>query len=433
MKQATKRGLRVAAIAAAGALTLGTLTACSSGASDTGTFTIWFSSDAKSAQYAGWQAALDAFKAAHPKLTINVEQKGFKVLEEGGNTMLDSNSAPDVTEWNKGNSSAGTASDAGLLTNLNDYAKKYGWDKNVPASALQVGQYTKGLMGSGDIYGVPAYGEYVSYFYNADMLKAQGIDPATLTTDAALTAAFDKFVAAGTTPIASGDYMGVHLAYALALSKASNTWTNSYQFFQGAATNFNGPEFTYASDTIKAWVDKKYINGATAGAGSKDTDAVANFVTGKSPFLVGGTWLDQEIGTKSSFNWNKFLVPGNLSVGSAGNLWVVPSKSKNKDLAAEFINLTLQPASQNAMANAGGLPLFVDIKTVTNPTTLKTLPLFTTLVSKNALGFYPDWPVAGYYKVLKSSVDELIGGTQTPAQYRDSIGKYYNANKPATK
>lgn len=432
MKQATKRGLRVAAVAAASALTLSALTACA-GASDSGKFTIWFSSDAKSAQYAGWQAALTEFKAAHPKLDVQVEQKGFKVLEEGGNTMLDSNSAPDVTEWNKGNSSAGTASQAGLLVNLKDYAKKYGWDTKLPASAKQVGQYTNGLMGSGDLYGVPAYGEYVGIFYNADMLKAQGIDPASLTSVDALTAAFDKFVAAGTTPLASGDYMGVHLAYALELSKADATWVNSYQFFQGAATNFNDAQFTYASDTIKAWVAKKYISAATAGAGSKAEDAVANFVNGKQPFLVGGTWLDKEIGDGAKFNWNKALFPGNLAVGSAGNLWVIPSKSKNKDLAAEYINLTLGAASQNAMANAGGIPLFADTASITNATTKKTLPLFNTLVQKNALGFYPDWPVAGYYKVLKSSVDELIGGTQTPAQYRDTIGKYYNSNKPATK
>ena len=432
MKQATKRGLRVAAIAAAGALTLGGLTACSS-TNDTGTFTVWWYSGKDTAQYAAWTAALDTFKAAHPKLTVNFEFKTWEQIEKSGNSILDSNEVPDVSEWNKGNGTAGAASAAGLLTNLNDYAKKYGWDKSLPASAKQVGQYTNGLMGSGDLYGVPSYGEYVGYFYNADMLKAQSIDPASLTSLSALTAAFDKFVAAGVTPLASADYMLVHLAYLLTLNQADTAWVNSYEFFQGAATNFNDPNFTLASDTLKLWVDKKYI--AADASGAKADDAVAAFTSGKSPFMAAGTWLDSTVAkAATSFTWGKFLAPGNkISVGSAGNIWVIPAKSKNKDLAAEFINLTLQPASQNIMANNGGIPLFADIKSVTDKTTLKTLPLFNTLVSTNGLGFYPDWPVTGYYDILKGAVIDLVSGKATPAQYRDAIGAYYNKNKPATK
>jgi len=82
------------------------------------------------------------------------------------------------------------------------------------------------------------------------------------------------------------------------------------------------------------------------------------------------------------------------------------------------------------MANDGGLPLLANIDNVTDPTTLKTLPLFNELVANNGLGFYPDWPVSGYYDILKAAVIDLVAGNTTPEQYRQAIGSYYEENKP---
>ena len=374
MKKTTKRGLKVAAIAAAGALAVAGLTACSGGSSSK-TFTVWWYSGEDTAQYKAWTAALEELKAAHPDVTVK--------FEKSGNSILDSDKAPDVSEWNKGNGTAGAASAAGLLTNLNDYAKKYGWDKSLPASAQAVGRYTDGLMGSGDLYGVPTYGEYVGYFVNDDLLQANGIDAATLTDDAAFTAALDKLKGAGVQPISAADYMLVHLAYNLALNKADQDWVNAYQFFT-SAVDFNDAAFTYSSDTLKSWTDKGYIPASASGATADD--AVAAFTNGTAAFMPGGTWLDSTVAGAAKFNWSKILAPGNkVSTGSAGNVWVIPAKGHNADLAAEFINLTLSEKYQNMMADDGGLPLLAT-STPTDPTTLKTLPLFQQLVADNGLG-----------------------------------------------
>ena len=48
----------------------------------------------------------------------------------------------------------------------------------------------------------------------------------------------------------------------------------------------------------------------------------------------------------------------------------------------------------------------------------------------NGLGFYPDWPVSGYYDILKAAVIDLVAGNTTPAEYREAIGSYYEENKP---
>lgn len=425
--KSSKRGLRVAAAVAAGALTLGTLSGCAAAGDSSKTFTVWWYSGEDTAQYIAWSEALDEFKAAHPDVTVNFEFKTWEQIEKSGNSILDSDKAPDLSEWNKGNGTAGTASQAGLLLNLEDYAAQYGWSDLLPASAQQVGRYTDGLMGNGDLYGVPTYGEYVGWFYNADMLTANGIDATALSSQADLEAAFAKLVAAGITPIAAADYMLVHLAYNLTLNKADNDWVNAYQFFDGEV-DFNDAAFTQASEQIQSWTQKGYI--AASASGATADDAVAAFTGGTSPFMPGGTWLDGTVAGAATFTWGKILNPGNaVSTGSAGNIWVIPAKGKNPDLAAEFINLTLQPASQNTQAANGGLPLLAT-EVGTNPTTLITLPLFQQLVADNGLGFYPDWPVSGYYDILKAAVIDLVAGNTTPAEYRDAIGSYYGENKP---
>lgn len=55
---------------------------------------------------------------------------------------------PDVMEYNKGNATAGLLASQGLLSNLNDYVKKYNWDKKVSGSLAATGKYNdKGVYG----------------------------------------------------------------------------------------------------------------------------------------------------------------------------------------------------------------------------------------------------------------------------------------------
>lgn len=69
--------------------------------------------------------------------------------------VLNSDDAPDVTEYNKGNATSGLLASQGLLTNLNDYVSEYGWDKIITGSLADTGKYDEqGMMGSGDWYGI---------------------------------------------------------------------------------------------------------------------------------------------------------------------------------------------------------------------------------------------------------------------------------------
>jgi raffinose/stachyose/melibiose transport system substrate-binding protein len=117
-----------------------------------------------------------------------------------------------------------------------------------------------------------------------------------------------------------------------------------------------------------------------------------------------------------------------MTLGSSGNLWVVPKGSKNKDLAYDFINITMKKEIQNLLADNGGVPVAADPSGVTDPKNKRLIQNFTTLANNDGLAFYPDWPAPGYYDVLVAGVQKLINGTAAPGKVLDEIAKPYNEN-----
>jgi len=434
-----KKTVRIAAIAAAAALAATGVALAPAQAAATKTFNIWWWENTTTAQDKAWSAALKEFKKLHPDVKVNFQRKVFEQVQKAGISILQSNSAPDLTEWNKGNATAGLAVKGKLLTDLTPFVKKYKWNKTLGSSVLLYGQYSPaGLMGSGKQYGISTYGEYVSVFYNKDLFDKYGVKIPT--TNAELEAAMATFKKNGVIPMQLGgkDYQNVHLMYALALQDASQAWVKSFQLFQGTPTNFdvNSAQWGRAAQQAAKWNKAGYFEPNVAGVTADD--AVQAFEQGNSAMILGGSWLDQKIyddvQVAKKFNFGKFLLPGvtagkGLTVGSAGNLFVIPTKSKQKALAAEFINLTLTKKYQNMLGNAGGLALLADPAAITNAAAQKTLPAFVKAVKANSLGMYPDWPVNGFYETLRAAGQQLLSDNDAAA-YVKTIGDFYNQNKP---
>lgn len=429
----TKKVVKVAALAAAAALALGGCSSSKSGSGATtgaepsGDFNVWWY-EKDTAMATTWAAALEELKTKYPKVNVKFELKTWDQIQKAGNAILDSDQAPDLAEWNKGNATAGSASQAGLLTNLDDYAKQYGWDTKLPESALLYGRYTDGLMGKGSLYGLSTYGEYVSWFYNKDYFDANGLTVPTTADE--LDALLATLKTKGQTMALGGaGYQIVHLAYALALVNADQQWVKDFQFFENPVDfTAASKQWGYAAAKIADWKTKGYFDPKVSGI-SPD-DAVAAFEAGKNPLILGGTWLDDGIQkSTTAFQWGKFQNPGNLSVGSAGNLLVIPAKSKQKDLAAEFIDMILSTKYQNMLGNEGGLPLLADQAALTNEVTVKSYAVFDNIVKNNQLGMYPDWPVPGYYETELAAGTKLLSDGDAAA-YLKTIGDFYEQNKP---
>ncbi len=420
----------VAATAVVAAATLG-LAACGgsssggdAGASGAKTLKLWHYEGADSAMGVAWDKAIEVFKTEHPGVTVDFERKTFEQIQQNAGMILNSTEGPDVMEYNKGNATAGLLSSQGLLTDLSAVAVKRGWDKKLTPSLQTTAKYDeRGVMGSGKWYGVPNYGEYVTVYYNKDMFAKYGLSvPTTLDQ---MTADMDTFVAKGITPLgmSGAEYPAGQLYYELALSKANRAFVDDYQLYK-QPVSFTADPLKYAADTFSDWVRKGYISKQSSSLKAEDMGTA--FIAGKVPMIVSGSWWYGRFKSDIKFDWDTFLFPGNtLNAGSSGNLWVVPQSSKAKDLAEDFIDITMRPEIQDILGNNGGIPVAADPSKITDAKNQKLIANFNTVNKADGLAFYPDWPVPGYYDVLVSGFQGLINESKTPDQVLTSIAKPY--------
>ncbi|NBM17127.1 extracellular solute-binding protein [Streptomyces sp. GC420] len=433
MFKAQKRGVSLLAAALAGAMALA-LSGCGgsddSAAGDGKTLRLWHYEGPDSAMGQAWAEAVKEFEKTHPGVEVEFEEKGFEQIQKTAPMILNSDDAPDLMEYNKGNATAGLLSKQGLLTDLSSEATARGWDKRLSDSVKTTSMYdAQGVMGSGKWYGVPNYAEYTMAYFNKDLFDKHGVEVPT--TFAELTDALAAFKAKGVTPLdnSGAEYIAHQYVYQLALSKADRSWVDSYELYKGK-TDFHDEAWTYAAETFADWVKKGYI--AKNSSGTKAEDAGVAFISGKYPILFSGSWwfgrFQSEI---KDFEWGTFLWPGSkLTLGSGGNLWVVPKGAENKELAYDFIDITMKKNIQNILGNKGGVPVAADPAAITDEQSKTLIENFNTLSENDGLAFYPDWPVPGFYDVLVSETQRLITGSASTGEYLDALQKAYDAGAP---
>ncbi|MFE0388731.1 ABC transporter substrate-binding protein [Streptomyces bungoensis] len=424
-----RRRVAAAAVILSGSLLLTSCGGSDSGASDGKTLRLWHYEGPDSAMGQAWNEAVKEFEAKHPGVTVKVEEKGFEQIQKTAPMVLNSSDAPDLMEYNKGNATAGQLSKQGLLTDLTAEATERGWDRKLSAGVRTTSMYdTDGVMGSGKWYGVPNYAEYTMVYYNKDLFRKYKVaEPKTF---GDLTAALDAFARKGVTPLANGgaEYLAQQYLYQLALSRADRSWVDSYELYKGK-TDFHDAAWTYAANTFADWVKKGWISEKSTS--TKAEDAGVSFIRGKAPILFSGSWWYGRFQAEATFDWGTTLWPGsNLTLGSGGNLWVVPKNAKNKELAYDFIDITMSKKIQNLLGNKGGVPVAADASAITDPKSKQLIADFNTLSKRDGLAFYPDWPVNGFYDVLVSETQKLMTGDEKPAGYLDALQQAYDKGAP---
>ena len=153
-------------------------------------------------------------------------------------------------------------------------------------------------------------------------------------------------------------------------------------------------------------------------------------MSGKFPMMFSGSWWFGRVAAESKFDWETAVWPGaKMTLGSGGNLWVVPKGSKNKQLAYDFIDITMKKKVQNLLGNAGGIPVAADPSAITEPKAKKLIDDFNGLAQSDGLAYYPDWPVAGFYDVWVSQTQKLMNG-ESPSKALDGVQKSYEDGLP---
>lgn len=419
---------RAAVLMAAFATAMG-LAACGDDAGGSpNELVLWHYEAPDSAMGKAWAAAIEEFERTHDGVKVKFEEKGFEQIQKTASMVLNSDEAPDLMEYNKGNATAGLLSKQGLLTDLSAEVTERGWDKLLSPGLRTTCMYDeRGVMGGDKWFGVPNYAEYSMAYYNKSLFDQHGI-PLPTTFDE-LTAAMDAFVDAGVTPLAVGgkEYPAQQILYQLALSKADSSWVSDFQRYTGDV-DFHDEAWTYAANTFADWVDRGYIGKDAAGVDAEGMGT--SFMAGQFPIMVSGSWWYGRMqSTISDFEWESALWPDSeLTLGSSGNLWVVPEGSANKELAYDFIEITMSKANQNLLGNSGGVPVAADVAAVTDEKSKTAIENYETLIERDGLAYYPDWPAPGYYDVMVAATQKLINGSASPDEVLDEIAGPYEEN-----
>jgi len=415
-----------AMIAAAGLVLAGCSGSDSGSGSDDNTLTLWHYEAETSAMGKAWAEAIKVFEE-ETGATVEFEEKSFEQIRQTASQVLNSDEAPDILEYNKGNATAGLLASQGLLTPITDQVEEYGWDDKLAPALQTTARYSdEGVMGSGDWYGVPNYGEYVTMYYNKDAFAEKGLEiPTTMEELETVMAAFKDD---GTTPLSEAalEYPLGQLWYQLALSKADRSWVDNYQLYTGDV-DWHDEALTSATDTIKDWTDAGYISADASGL--KAEDAGVSFIGGEEPmFFSGSWWYGRFVDEITDFDWGIFPFPtSELNLGSAGNMWVVPTEADNPDLAYKFIDITMRPEIQAIIGNSGGLPVAANIDDITDPKSQELIAGFNDINEKDGLAFYPDWPTPTFYDAIVADLQELVNGTKTSDEVLDSLGDEYES------
>ncbi|MCV2394950.1 extracellular solute-binding protein [Actinotalea sp. M2MS4P-6] len=393
------------------------------------TLSVW-DQEVRGGQNEQIEALNAAFMEKYPNVTIDRNSQSFDDLATTLRLALTDDEAPDVVQANNGRNTMGQFVAAGQLVPLDPWAEAYGWFDRYSPNVLQYSSYSEDgtVFGDGNLYGLPQVGEVVGIFYSKSKLADLGLDvPATWADfEDALAAA----KAAGETPMQLGNIEGwpaIHVfgplqgatvpadqIVALGLGNPGASWTT--------------PENEAAAATLQGWVEDGYFNDGPNGT---DYDAAWQALAdGDGVFLIGGSWLAADLEDAMGDDVGFFapaLDDGTIATtGGTGLPFAITSGSKNPDVAAAYIDFITSDDAMSIIAEKGNLP--VNRTAELAPDSGVQADVFATfdeVSSSGALLPYLDYATPTFSDTLATSLQDLIAGQKTPAEFTEALEADY--------
>lgn len=368
------------------------------------------------------------FEKKYPNVTIRRTTEDWGQLNSTLNLQLQDDGGPDIASANNGWQSLGTLAKGGLVRNLDAYAKAYGWDKDVPTTIARQNQFSTDFktMGSGSWFATPmARSSLIGLYYNADKLKALGIDPPKTLADVEAAAA--KAKAAGEVPFEYGSLDGSTSALlGVQAVLADKKKLNDY-IYGDSTVKATDVAMTDAVALIKKWADAGYFPQHFQGIDYQT--AVANFVGGKGVFrweYTGSLGLNAQ----QQRHFGYLQLPqrsgsGTVGVGAAPGAMVISSKCKNPDVAAAFLDYLMSPEAGQAAADLGLVPaMSPDVKVPATSLSLTGESAGAATLDKND-GYVPyfDWSSPTMLDTLSQNLQLVYAGKMTADKFTTAVDK----------
>ena len=357
------------------------------------------------------------FTKKYPNITVKIETKAYADYSKTLSLRARSSNAPDIMEIPQGQVGAVPLSKAGLIQNLDNYSKLYGWDKKL-GGGLASNSVTADLKsyGSGTLRAVPLSGQVVGVFYNKKLAAEYGLS-VPFASLADFEAGMAKIKAMGKKdPLIMGSAkygmhthnMGVMLGSYTSKASKIQDW-----IFGASTANINTKENREALETMQRWTKLGYTNDQPNALGYED--AVAKFYKGDGVFFLTGSWLTSGVQKELGDNGGFFLLPRAKSgtpfagTGSVGTAMGISSKSKYPNEAAAFIDFLAGGNSATILDGAGWTILAGKSTNAQSVVQKEVIAAFQTLVKNNSLTYFLDWSTPAMLdKVILPLGQELI-------------------------
>jgi N,N'-diacetylchitobiose transport system substrate-binding protein len=341
-------------VAAALAVALGVAAAtatASPGRQQANKLTVWLQVDAQSGWPDAVAAANQAFQAAHPGWTVDVQYQNWGDHLQKFDATLAGGNTPDVIEL--GNTEMTKYMAAGAFADISQYKSTFDNSANWLQGLAKSGMY------GGKLYGVPYYAGSRVVTYRTDAFKKAGIKTlptslAQFTADTSKLAAANKSVQ-GFSPvyIAGTDwYFAMSFVYDYGGSIA---YTHAHKW----VGNLDSPQSIAGLTAFK--------NFWTAASKASKTSNEANpapydiFSQGGAGAIIGPGWFSCCTGTKYKAVTAQFVMPSHIA-GKAmpgflgGSDLAVPAPSPNKALAADWIKDFTSTSNEKLLQSKGNIP-----------------------------------------------------------------------------
>jgi raffinose/stachyose/melibiose transport system substrate-binding protein len=376
-----------------------------------------------------------AFHAQHPNVTVKVTGVSNTTLNATVLEVLSSSDAPDLVRLG----GIGETVKDHLLTNLDPYAKAYGWNKWSQTQFASTRVAANGTeRGTGSLWAAGPGFSLTGIYYNKALAKRIGMKtpPTTLAQFEQLLA---KAKAMGQTPLmvpgkdgtVSFPLENLQVDYA-----GSTAPIQAWNYLKPGAT-INSKATVQAATTLQQWAKDGYL---PSDINSLDyPTAISQFLAGKAVFAVGGNWSAAQIDGSARGKMGFFLFPPLKANGATGSMsasdtQVIPATAKNKDVAAAFLNwLQTNPKARQIAVTEGGYapggPAGASVpKAAAGSALAQTLAAFRTALKKNQLVEYLANATSSIYGSSITPESQLLVAQKTsPSDYAAAIQKAYES------
>lgn len=349
------------ALLLAATMGMGLLTGCG-GSADSGDAATDTGADAAVQDADGTEAGGDASTASegairlvNGKIEIDEPLKALaaKYQEETGQEVVIESlgGGVDIQGAIKGYYQAGNMPDMFVIGGQGDYKNWDGLCADLGDCAFAADTDMAFKDSNGTVVGFPIAVEGYGITYNADVLEAAGVDPASLTSYGAYEEAFEKIDA-------MKDELGLTAVCSVAAESGQMYWsTGNHLFGYYLSGGLDRDDKTYYDMLMNGEIDKdrmaqfakffdllcKYSDNQTLISGTYD-DQLALWAQGKTAFITQGNWIDASLPDYDvTFNcgiaplaFTEEEMPGVLA--DCPSWWCVYGESENVDACKAFID-----------------------------------------------------------------------------------------------